>query len=34
MGDGSVHFLAETIDYRLSNELGSIRMGKAVGVPQ
>jgi len=34
MGDGSVHFFAETIDYRLINELGSIRRGEAVGVPR
>lgn len=34
MGDGSAHFFAETIDYRLINELGSIHRGEAVGVPQ
>ena len=34
MGDGSVHFFSETIDYRLINELGSISKGVPVGVPQ
>ena len=34
MGDASVHFFAETIDYRLVNELGSIAQGEAVSVPQ
>ena len=34
MGDGSVHFFAETIGYRLINELGSICRGEAVEIPQ
>jgi prepilin-type processing-associated H-X9-DG protein len=33
MGDGSVHFLQETMDYRLYNELGSRAGGEAVSVP-
>ena len=34
MGDASVHFFAETVDYQLINELGSIAQGEAVSVPQ
>ena len=34
MGDASVHFFAETTDYRLLNELGSINQGESVGVPK
>jgi prepilin-type N-terminal cleavage/methylation domain-containing protein/prepilin-type processing-associated H-X9-DG protein len=33
MGDGSVHFVAETIDYRLYNELGTRAGGEAVSLP-
>jgi prepilin-type N-terminal cleavage/methylation domain-containing protein len=33
MGDGSVHFVSESIDYRLYNELGSRNGGETVTVP-
>ena len=33
MGDGSVHFLSETIDYRLYNELGTIAGGEVASLP-
>jgi len=33
MGDGSVHFLTETIDYRLYNELGTRDGGEVVKLP-
>jgi hypothetical protein len=29
MGDSSVHFISEAIDYRLYNELGSRDLGRA-----
>ena len=32
-GDGSVHFLSESIDYRLFNELGTRAGGEVVAVP-
>jgi prepilin-type N-terminal cleavage/methylation domain-containing protein len=33
MGDGSVHFISESIDYRLYNELGSRAGGESVSIP-
>jgi len=33
MGDGSVHFIYETIDYVLINQLGTRNGGEIVGVP-
>ena len=33
MGDGSVHFISESIDYRLYNELGSRAGGETVSIP-
>jgi hypothetical protein len=33
LGDGGVHFISESIDYRLYNELGSRAGGEAVTVP-
>jgi len=33
MGDGSVHFISESIDYRLYNELGSRAGGEPVSIP-
>ena len=33
MGDGSVHFIAETIDYRLFNELGTRAGGEPAKLP-
>ena len=33
MGDGSVHFLSETIDFRLYNELGTIAGGEVASLP-
>jgi hypothetical protein len=33
LGDGSVHFIAETIDYKLYNELGSRASGEVVTLP-
>ena len=33
MGDGSVHFITETIDYRLYNELGSRAGGEVASLP-
>lgn len=33
MGDGSVHFVADGIDYRLYNELGTRAGGEAVSLP-
>jgi len=33
MGDGSVHFLAEDIDYRLFNNLGTRASGETVALP-
>ena len=33
MGDGSVHFISESIDYRLYNELGSRAGGEPVSFP-
>ena len=32
-GDGSVHFLSETIDFRLYNELGTIAGGEVASLP-
>jgi prepilin-type processing-associated H-X9-DG protein len=34
MGDGSVHFLAETIDFQLYNALGTREGAEPVAVPQ
>jgi len=34
MGDGSVHFIPETIDYRLYNELGTRDGGEPVSLPE
>lgn len=34
MGDGSVHFISETIDFRLYNELGTRAGGEVASVPQ
>jgi prepilin-type N-terminal cleavage/methylation domain-containing protein/prepilin-type processing-associated H-X9-DG protein len=34
MGDGSVHFVSDTIDYRLYNELGTRAGGEAVQLPE
>ncbi len=34
MGDGSVHAIAETIDYRLYNELGTVAGGEPVRIPR
>ena len=33
MGDGSVHFISESIDYRLYNELGSRAGDEPVSIP-
>jgi prepilin-type N-terminal cleavage/methylation domain-containing protein len=33
LGDGSVHFISETIDYKLYNELGSRNGGEVVTLP-
>ena len=33
MGDGSVHFFAESIDYRLYNNLGTRAGGEVVEYP-
>ena len=33
MGDGSVHFINESIDYKLYNELGSRAGGESVSIP-
>ena len=33
MGDGSVHFLTESIDFRLYNELGTRAGGEVVSLP-
>ena len=33
MGDGSVHFISESIDYKLYNELGSRAGGESVSIP-
>ena len=33
MGDGSVHFISESIDYRLYNEMGSRAGGEPVSFP-
>ena len=33
LGDGSVRFLSETIDYRLYNEIGTIAGGEVAQVP-
>ena len=33
MGDGSVHFISDSIDYRLFNELGSRAGGESVSLP-
>ena len=33
MGDGSVHFVSETIDFRLYNELGTIAGGEVASLP-
>ncbi|MSU76698.1 MAG: DUF1559 domain-containing protein [Gemmataceae bacterium] len=33
MGDGSVHFVAQTIDYRVYNELGSRAGGETCSLP-
>ena len=33
MGDGSVHFISESIDYRLYNELGTRAGNEVVSLP-
>ena len=33
MADGSVHFVSESIDYRLYNELGTRDGGEPVSLP-
>ena len=34
MGDGSVHFVAETIDYKLYNALGTRDGGEPAELPE